>query len=407
MALLAVDLISSVVDDRFPYPPRAPAKLEGDGRLLHSNGRSSSPTLSATGSNGPIGVVLMHKVIAGVGVAFACGLTVFGQATQSRALSVLTQLGLTPQQVAAVDEGRPVAKVLSWGEAPEVYVFGAVRVNGSPDTYLKATRDLTRLAGTPGYLGIGELPATATVADVSGLALDPGDVKALKNCREGACDVQLPTASMQAFHNSVSWSDAGASDQVNRLARAMVIDLIREYRRGGNAALGTYRDKDKPARVAEQFETMVSRAAALPDVLADLRRYLLQYPDAGLPGADSFFYWEKVNFGLKPTIRVNHEVIYHTRAEDGDIGVVAIKQLYASHYFHTALDVSVCIPDTTKQERPSFYLMTLKGSEQDGLTGVKGSTLRKIIVNKTRSSLETALASIKRTVEQSAPPSER
>jgi len=89
------------------------------------------------------------------------------------------------------------------------------------------------------------------------------------------------------------------------------------------------------------------------------------------------------------------------------IDAVVIKQLYPSHYFHTALDISVCVDDTTRPESRGFYLLTLKGSEQDGLTGIKGSTLRKIIVGKTRSSLESALAAIKRTVEESAPPSAR
>ena len=50
-----------------------------------------------------------------------------------------------------------------------------------------------------------------------------------------------------------------------------------------------------------------------------------------------------------------------------------------------------------------FYLLTLTGSEQEAVTGVKGSMLRKVVVDKTRSSLESALASIKRSVEQSAP----
>ncbi len=106
---------------------------------------------------------------------------------------------------------------------------------------------------------------------------------------------------------------------------------------------------------------------------------------------------------MKPTIRVNHGVIHRAGGKNGDISAVAIKQLYASHYFHTALDVSVCVLDTTRPERRGFYLITLKSSEQDGLTGVKGSVLRKIVVDKTRSSLESALASIKQRVEQSAP----
>jgi hypothetical protein len=120
-----------------------------------------------------------------------------------------------------------------------------------------------------------------------------------------------------------------------------------------------------------------------------------------LPGGDSFFFWEKVNFGLKPTIRVNHAVVYNTKGQNGDVSAVAIKQLYATHYFHTALDLSVCVADMAKPR--AFYLLTIKGSEQEGLTGPKGSILRKVVVDKTRSSLESALAAIKRAVERSAP----
>ena len=318
-------------------------------------------------------------------------------------LNIFTDLGLTSQQIAAIDDGRPVAKVLQWGGPSEVYVFGAVRVMGSPDTYLKAARDVGRLSGTPGYQGIGEIRQDATVENLSALAFDPDDVKALKDCRAGSCDVQLPTNAIQAFHDGVNWSRPDAAEQVNALARPMVLQLVQAYQKGGNETLGEYRDKQHPARVAEQFETMIGRASVLPDVLPELRRYLLEYPNAELAGADSFFYWEKVSFGLKPTIRVNHAVIYRGSTQGRDFGVAAIKQLYATHYFHTALDMSVCVDDGATATPHGFYLLTLKGSEQEGLTGVKGSMLRKVVVDKTRSSLESALASIKRFVEQSAP----
>jgi hypothetical protein len=343
--------------------------------------------------------MMKHRLVAVFILGFA--VAALGQSADKQPAALFAQLGLTTQQIASIDQGRPVAKVLQWGGPSEVYVFGGVYINGSPATYLKAARDIKRLAGTEGYLGIGEFSATPTAADLSVLTLDPDDIKALKNCKEADCDLQLPTASIQAFRDQVDWSQPDPSSQVNALARGMVIELLKAYRSGGNTALGTYRDKEKPARVAQQFETMVGRASMLPDVLPDLRRYLLQYPEADLPGADSFFFWEKVKFGLKPTIRVNHGIVYKTKGQSGDISTVAIKQLYASHYFHTALDLSVCVADTAKPR--GFYLLTIKGSEQEGLTGPKGSMLRKVVVDKTRSSLESALATIKRTLEQSAP----
>jgi len=44
-------------------------------------------------------------------------------------------------------------------------------------------------------------------------------------------------------------------------------------------------------------------------------------------------------------------------------------------------------------------LITLKGSQQAGLTGLKGSIVRKVAVDKTRSSLERALGAIKQRLE--------
>ncbi|MGE3843224.1 MAG: hypothetical protein AB7I50_16760, partial [Vicinamibacterales bacterium] len=47
--------------------------------------------------------------------------------------ALLADLRLTPTQIAAVDAGRPVAKILNWGGPSEVYVAGAVHVEGSPE----------------------------------------------------------------------------------------------------------------------------------------------------------------------------------------------------------------------------------------------------------------------------------
>lgn len=49
-------------------------------------------------------------------------------------------------------------------------------------------------------------------------------------------------------------------------------------------------------------------------------------------------YWEKVNFGLKPTFRIVQRVVCRQANAKAPVYAVAEKQLYASHYFQTALD---------------------------------------------------------------------
>src|SRR5215510_5520472 len=99
----------------------------------------------------------MKTIIVSIACGFPLALAAIGQPAERQPHRVFTQLGLTPQQIASIDEGRPVAKVLSRGGPSEIYVFGAVYIDGSPAAYLNAARHVEKLAGSEGYLGVGEL----------------------------------------------------------------------------------------------------------------------------------------------------------------------------------------------------------------------------------------------------------
>jgi hypothetical protein len=211
--------------------------------------------------------------------------------------------------------------------------------------------------------------------------------------------VQLPASAMEEFQKSVNWSAADVATQVNQLARKKALDLLLNYQKGGNTALGIYQDKNHPTVVAAAFQSLLDRSKALPAYLPELDHYLLEYPNANSEKIKSEFYWEKVNFGLKPTIRMVQAILYRGRDSTEPAYAVAIKQLYSSHYFETAMDITVCIQDKEHPNQPGIYLITLKGSEQAGLTGFKGSIVRKVAVDKSRSSLERALGAIKQKLE--------
>ena len=311
-------------------------------------------------------------------------------------------VGLTDEQIREIHGGKAVAKILDSPTADEVFVFGSVYIHSSPERYLQFASDLDELRRLPSYLAIGQFSSPPQLADLKGFTLDSEDFKELKDCKPGHCKFQLPTERMDEFQRSIDWSASDAADQVNRLAQHMALQALLDYQRGGNAALGAYRDKSHPAAVAETFSSLADRTKGLPVYLPELLDYLLNYPKADSGNIESQFYWEKVNFGLKPTFRMVQAVIYRGKSSTEPLNAVALKQIYASHYFETALDVTVCVKDSQTPDRPGFYLITMKGSQQAGLTGLKGSIVRKVAVDKTRSSLEKALASIKQKLESGA-----
>jgi hypothetical protein len=310
-------------------------------------------------------------------------------------------IGLKDDQIADMQHGKAVAKVLSTQTPSEVAVFGAVYVHASREDYLKAAQTLKSLRDSPNYLGVRPFSTPPKPSDLEGFILEENDIKDLKNCRPGNCELQLPAESIERFKDLVNWSAPDAAAQVNALAQKMALEELVRYQKDGNSALGTYYDKEHPLHVLEQFESLLQESSSISHYLPDLERYLTGYPRTQLPSAESVFYWERVKFGLKPTLRMNHMVIYRGSGPSGPIDSVAIKQLYASHYFQTALDLSVCANDSSRPGEEGFYLITVKGSRQAGLTGPKGSIIRRAAVSRTRSSLETSLIHIKRVLESS------
>lgn len=308
-------------------------------------------------------------------------------------------VGLKEDQVAEIRNGKAVAKVIESRTPDEVFVFGSVYVRSTPEKYLKFASEIEELRKLPSYLAIRKFSDPPQLSDFEGFTLEPEDVKQLKDCEPGHCEVQLPTEAMDAFKQSVNWSAPDTASQVNRLGQKMALEALQGYIQGGNTALGTYRDKHHPAVVADTFRSLLSRSKALPVYLPELDRYLLDYPEAPSENIQSEFYWEKVNFGLKPTLRIVQAIVYRGPHPTDPAYAIAEKQLYASHYFETALDLTVCVRGQDNPGRPGFYVITLKGSQQAGLTGLKGGIVRKVAVDKTRSSLERALGAIKQKLE--------
>lgn len=342
----------------------------------------------------------MFRTVTLAALVLTTALVSLAQSPQGPQTFFKNRIGLRDDQIAAIARGTAVVKVLPSRSPDEIFVFGAVFVNAAPEDYIKLAFNIEGLRNLPNYLGIGLIGIPPKLSDLKGFTLEPEDISDLKDCRPGDCEVQLPAEAMQEFQQPFNWSAPDVATQVNDRLQKRALGFLSRYQERGNSVLGTYHDKDQPFNVRAQLQSWLGRSDALTVDVPELNRYLLDYPNVAQANAESLFYWEKVKFGLKPTLRLNHAITYRLAGPTVTAHVVAIKQLYASHYFQLALDLTACVTEHGRSSDRGFYLISLKGSRQHGLTGFKGSLLRKAVVSKTRDAQEKALIGIKTALER-------
>jgi len=309
-------------------------------------------------------------------------------------------IGLSQNQIDDIRSGIPVVITLPPRSPEEVFLFGAVYIHAAPESYLQLALDFDHLRRLPSYLALGVIGNPPLLTDLNGFSFDSDEIRDLQKCHPGDCMIQLPGSTMEELQQSIEWTAPNVNQRVDQYIQSKALQHLLAYQHEGNQALGVYNDKRDPAEVAKQFAYMLSYTKALPEQLPDFYRYLLAYPNAKPANVEDRFYWAKVKFGLKPTLRVIHLVAMRGGPADDVAYAIAEKQLYSSHYFDTALDLSFCVRGRDDPKLSGFYLIMALGSEQSSLAGFKGGIIRKVAVGRSVSDLQAALTNIRNTLER-------
>jgi hypothetical protein len=295
----------------------------------------------------------------------------------------------TPSDRAALLAGSPLVTLLDADPATEIAVFGAVWVNAPPRRYVEQVKDIEQFERGSAFRITKRISDPPREDDFAALTISGQDFEDLKDCTVGDCALKLDADGVQALRAQVDWRKPTAKADATALFRRLALQYVIGYRQGGNATLGIHRDKDRPTFVGNEFRSMIDRLPRLAAELPDLRRYLLEYPNAALPNSTDFLYWQETQFGLRPTVRISHLVIQ----ERPEQTVVASKMLYASHYFWTALELRVLLPDPVRG--PGFWLLTFNRSRSDGLSGFTGRVIRGRVRGEVEDGTRAALAATK------------
>jgi hypothetical protein len=352
----------------------------------HLNCASIDVTMSARMSV----TVLSFAVFAGTGLGHA-------QMEPPGVLGALKAVvTLTTADIRALKAGQPVSILLDGDTAHEVAVFGAVWIEAPVTRYVDAIKDIAQFERGGRFEVTGRISDPPRLEDFAALDLSDPDVADLRRCRPGDCALQLDSRTIDRLQREIDWAKPTAVADAKAFFRCMAFENVTAYRRAGNEALAVYRDAQRPTFVAREFADMIDRIPVLLQSEPALHEYLLDYPNVKISNATSFLYWQQVRFGLKPTIRINHVVIL----QEADHVVVASKQLYSSHYFATALEVRMLIPDSSRGR--GFWFVNVNRARSDGLSGFVGGLIRARVHGAALEGLTAGLQATKSALEVTA-----
>ncbi len=276
-------------------------------------------------------------------------------------------IGFDSAQLAAVERGEPVVKVLEARDRRDVAVFGIITVAMTRDAWTSAARNFPAALRTPNRTQLGIFGNPATEGDVAAVTISSRDVGEMRDCKPGDCVVKLPATDMRRIHDQMNWS-APALDlqaQLSAYARRRLVEYVTDYRTRGDSAMAIYDDRGNlNVHASEAFAAQLAESRFVYQAVPSLQKYLAGYPHDSLPGASEIIFWsEDVLPRLRPILGVTHLVVY-TPPELPGMTLVVAKQLYANHYFEAAVDLTSAIDRGT-----GIYLLILRRYRFDNLPG--------------------------------------
>lgn len=286
---------------------------------------------------------------------------------------------LDEAQLAAVERGEVVTKLLPTADKPEIAAFGVVKTAGTVDRLLALARDVQRFRQVPQIPEMGRFSTPAQLADLKGLSHPPEDIAALQKCRPGSCDIKLGTKGLDAV-SRVNWSAPDAQAQAVAILNQALVDFVVAYQQRGTDAMGNVLDKKLEKSRAQEYRILLANSPYLMEYVKEFNDYLAVYPKGRLAGAEDVIYWTKDTFGLKPVVSA-----YHATLWKGPKGVlIANKLLGASHFFNASLELLAGVPAADGR---SLYLISLFRTRLDPPTGM----LAGILMGRVRDGIETGV----------------
>ena len=302
------------------------------------------------------------------------------------------QLAFSERDVRAVSNGMALVKKLKSSNREEIALAGVVRIAAPAGAAAERFFDLTRSAARGRTTQFGQFSDPPRASDLAGFSVPQEDVGLLRSCRTGKCGLKLPAPLIDSVR-TLDWRLASAKTNASGIWQRWLLTYVQGYLARGNNALVSYADRGTPLPLHTGFHTIIQPTPYMYAPVPEFHHYLDEFPARRLPGArDAIYWWTETIPGLRPVTSVTHATLYRPPPQSGVAAIVALKQIFASHYFHAALAYATIVeagPGAGDSVYVIYYQRLLFDTDLGGL-------IRRTAESKLESEVRSRLTAVQR-----------
>jgi hypothetical protein len=334
---------------------------------------------------------MMPRRVAALVVVFTCAPAL---AAQQAAFTFPFDVVRGAREHARLDRGEPVVTILR-GTGRELHVVALAPTTAAPEQLLAAAADLDLLQKGNVLVSGGRFSPTPELADVAALTLGDGDLKDLRDCRIGACDVKLSEPEIRRVQQTIASAGRDWKPAIQRLFREILVARARAYRIGGHAGLAPYRDKAAPLALLGEFDQVIRQRVFTPWIAPGGVDHTLLSRAVTPPVLDTFLSWSVDAYGGKPVIAITHTTVFGCAESGRPEAMLVSKQVSATHYFTGSLAMTALT-----RQRGGRYLVYVNSSRLDIFDGFVGGFARRMVEGRIRDAAPEALDRFRRNLER-------
>lgn len=301
----------------------------------------------------------------------------------------------TDEECAAVERGQGVARLLETGTR-EIAVVGAIRIAAPPEALITHFRDISRLKRSSLVLDASRFSPRPQPSDLTSLRIEEHNLD-LRDCQPGDCPVRLSASDVARFQREVNWASADWRNQSASVWRQVLASYAAGYLASGRRGLPEYVNKSEALSVSDELALITRQYQFVSAYSPEFYSYLQDFGPRSPAGAEHTLYWTKEDFGVRPVVRISHQVVYRT-STPMPAAFIATNQVYADHYLDAALGVTLAIA-ADANGGGGFYMISINRARTRSLSGFFRRFVRTTVQTRSREGMRKLLTTTKAAIE--------